>query len=98
VVTITKIFEPDDDGVMVAVIPESVSLSLLIVVSLEVFAETTCNTFPPPAGAAHLRPVVSVESATMLQLGKGIVLGSAQSCANVLDKRIIPILNCELWN
>jgi hypothetical protein len=52
----------------------------------------------PAAGAAHFNPVVSAESATMLQLGKGIILGLAQSCANVLDRRIIPILNCELWN
>jgi hypothetical protein len=54
---------------------------------------------PLAAGAAHFKPVGETElSATMLQLGKGIILGSAQSCANVLDKRIIPILNCELWN
>jgi hypothetical protein len=49
-------------------------------------------------GAAHFNPVDCALSATMLQLGKGIILASAQSCANVLDKRIIPILNCELWN
>jgi hypothetical protein len=67
--------------------------------------EAPVNVVPPAfsrvrlSGAAHFRPVgETVESATMLQLGKGIILGSAQSCANVLDKRIIPILNCELWN
>ena len=40
---------------------------------------------PPAAGAAHFNPVVSAESATMLQLGKGIILASAQSCAIVVD-------------
>jgi hypothetical protein len=28
---------------------------------------TTCKTFPPPAGAAHLRPVAVALSATILQ-------------------------------
>ena len=86
-------------GVIVAVIVVSCSAVFAMVVCVVVVALTTCNTLPPLAGAAHLRPVgETVESATMLQLGKGIILGSAQSCANVLDKRIIPILNCELWN
>jgi hypothetical protein len=41
---------------------------------------------PPLAGAAHFKPVGETElSATMLQLGKGIILGSAQSCAIVVD-------------
>jgi len=69
---------------------------LIVAADKEVF-DTKVNPEAPP-GAAHLSPVVSALSATMLQLGKGIILGLAQSCANVLDKRIIPILNCELWN
>jgi hypothetical protein len=41
---------------------------------------------PPAAGAAHFNPVGETElSATMLQLGKGIILASAQSCAIVVD-------------
>jgi len=40
---------------------------------------------PAPPGATHFNPVVSTLSATMLQLGKGIILASAQSCAIVVD-------------
>jgi len=44
-------------GVIVAVIVVSVRVVVAIVVGVVVVALTTCNTFPPPAGAAHLSPV-----------------------------------------
>ena len=44
--------------------------ALVEVVKLSVLTvETTCNTLPPPAGAAHFNPVASAESATILTLG-----------------------------
>jgi hypothetical protein len=95
-----SIFDVAAVGVIATEIPViSVKTPVVELEKVSVFAvDTTCNTFPPPAGATHFKPVASTLSATMLQLGKGIILSLAQSCANVLDKRIIPILNCELWN
>ncbi len=62
---------------MLRVMLESANVVDAIEVLVVISALTTCNTLPPPAGAAHLRPVgETVESATMLQLGKGIVLGT----------------------
>jgi hypothetical protein len=51
-------------------------VALVVLADVVVVPETTCNTFPPPAGATHLSPVASTLSATMLQLGKGIVLST----------------------
>ncbi len=49
-------------GVIVAVIVVSVKVELVILVEVVVVALTTCSTLPP-AGVAHLSPVVSALSA-----------------------------------
>ena len=49
---------------MLALNPESVKVELVTLTSVLVVAETTCKTFPPPAGATHFKPVVSALSAT----------------------------------
>jgi hypothetical protein len=73
-------------GVIESDRPVSAKVVDATVVEVLYVAFTTCNTLPPPAGAAHFRPVGETElSATMLQLGKGIILASAQSCAIVVD-------------
>jgi hypothetical protein len=65
-------------GVIVAVIVVSVYAVVAMFVLVEVVALTTCNTLPPPAGAAHLSPVLSELSATNLiqEQSQRIVLGA----------------------
>ncbi len=52
-----------DEGVIDALKPVSANDELAEVVFVESVTFTTCNTFPPPAGATHFNPVASAESA-----------------------------------
>jgi hypothetical protein len=60
----TRIFDVAAVGVIVAVRVVSVKVDELMVVEVVVVALTTCNTFPPAAGAAHFNPVAVALSAT----------------------------------
>ena len=57
----TKTFDDAELGVMLAVMPVVAITLVLLVALVVIFALTTCNTFPPAAGAAHFNPVGETE-------------------------------------
>ena len=54
IVIITKTLDVADDGVMLAVKPVSDKVPDVVLADVANVPCTTCNTLPPPAGAAHL--------------------------------------------